>query len=159
MQNNQKKIRHGLRYHRLYKIWNGMVQRCINSKDTGYKNYGAKGIKVCARWHDVKNFIEDMYPSYQEGLTLDRENSNGNYEPSNCRWATKTTQSRNRIVRQSNNKTGYKGVSIGRLNRFTAQIKVNSKTIYIGTFLDKLEAAKAYDKYIIDNNLEHTRNF
>ena len=159
MQNNQKKTRHGYRYHRLYKTWMGMMQRCHSVNNDGYKNYGLTGISVCNEWHNIENFINDMYPTYMEGLTLDRENSKGNYQKSNCRWATKTTQSRNRIVGQSNNKTGYKGVSIFRISRFKAQIKVNSKTIHIGIFLDKLEAAIAYDKYIVDNNLEHTTNF
>jgi len=91
-----------------------------------------------------------MYPTYMEGLTLDRKNSKGNYQKSNCRWATKTTQSRNRIVGQSNNKTGYKGVSIFRISRFKAKIKVNPKTKHIGILINKLEEPIAYNKYIVD---------
>ena len=71
---NPNKIKHGLCGHRLYDTWKSMVHRCNNIKNVAYKYYGGRGIKVCNRWLDVRNFIEDMYPSYQEGLTLDRIN-------------------------------------------------------------------------------------
>jgi len=82
-------ITHGQRYHRLYKTWTGMLRRCSDSNDFGYYNYGGRGISVCNRWKDISNFLLDMYPSYQEGLELDRINVNGNYEPDNCRWITR----------------------------------------------------------------------
>lgn len=85
----ENNIEHGQRKHPLYKMWQGMIRRCCNSKDFGYYNYGGRGIKVCERWLNINNFIEDMYPTYQKGLELDRENNNGNYELSNCRWITR----------------------------------------------------------------------
>ena len=156
---NHKKIKHGLRYHRLYKTWSGMIQRCHQENNSNYKNYGLKGIRVCSEWHNIENFINDMYPTFIEGLSLDRIDSLKDYSKDNCRWATKTTQSRNRVATQSNSKVKLKGVSLNKSGSFIAQIKVNSKKIYIGSFKTDIEAAKAYDNYIICNNLEHTKNF
>ena len=150
----------GLRGHRLYKTWAGMYHRCYNEKNPKYKNYGGRGIRVCDRWHTMSNFIDDMYPSFEEGLTLARINIDGNYEPDNCRWATLTTQNRNTRKIMSTNKSGYRGVYWDKNNnKWRTQIRVNGKTIHIGMFIDLIEGAKAYDQYVIDNNLEHTKNF
>jgi hypothetical protein len=80
---------HGQRKHRLYKTWQGMLRRCNSPNDFGYYNYGGRGIKVCDRWKNINNFLLDMYPTYKEGLELDRINVNGNYELDNCRWITR----------------------------------------------------------------------
>lgn len=74
-----------------------MRQRCNDKNCPSYKYYGARGIKICKKWNDYKTFEEwAMNNGYTEELTLDRINVNGNYEPSNCRWATKKEQSNNR---------------------------------------------------------------
>ena len=157
MKSNKK---HGLRKHRLYNAWNSMMQRCNNPKNPQYKHYGGRGIRVCDEWLDVSNFIEDMHPAFKEGLSLDRINNNGNYEPSNCRWATMTVQGRNTRKIRSNNSTGYRGVSWDKeKNKYRVTIKINNKSINVGSFITDIEAAKAYDQYIVDNNLEHTKNF
>lgn len=150
---------HGLKNHRLYNTWIGIKKRVLNKESNKYKYYGGRGITICDRWLDVKNFIEDMYPTYEEGLTIDRIDSDGNYEPSNCRWATKSVQSRNTRKLFSNNTSGYRGVSFRKLNnKFSSRIAINGKFIQIGYFETAKEAGYAYDKYIIDNNLEHTTN-
>lgn len=152
-------ISHGFSSHRLYHIWDGMIQRCDNYKSTSYKNYGARGITVCERWKDIHNFIEDMYPTFEDGLTLDRIDVNGNYEPNNCRWINSTIQNRNTRILQKNNKTGFRGVSLPKGYRtYRSIIVINKKNIHLGCFNTALEAAYAYDKYVIDNNLEHTTN-
>jgi hypothetical protein len=77
-----------------YKTWDSMLRRCFNSSDVSYKNYGGRGITVCERWKRFINFYEDMGDK-PKGMSLDRVNNNGNYEPSNCRWSTRSQQNRN----------------------------------------------------------------
>lgn len=151
---------HGLGKHKLYSIWNSMMGRCLNENNKDYKHYGARGITVCESWQNPKNFIDDMYPSYQQGLSIDRENNNKGYSPDNCRWANVNTQRRNTRKIISTNTSRYRGVSWSKRDKkWLSIIGVNSKNKYIGYFDNKIEAAKAYDQYIIDNNLEHTKNF
>ncbi len=78
-----------------YNIWKGMKFRCSSAKNKDYKYYGARGIKVCDRWQKFSNFCQDM-GERPPGYSLDRIDFNGNYEPSNCRWATATEQNRNK---------------------------------------------------------------
>lgn len=81
---------------RLYKIWKGMRKRCNNKNSVGYKNYGGRGIGICSEWDNFVNFYDwSIRNNYAESLTLDRINNDGNYEPSNCRWATMKQQSNN----------------------------------------------------------------
>ena len=82
--------------HRLYSTWKSMRSRCNNPNVWCYYLYGGRGIKVCERWNDFLLFLEDMESSFEEGLTLDRKDSDGNYSPENCRWATKEEQSNNK---------------------------------------------------------------
>lgn len=91
-----RSYKHGCESHPLYQVWRGMMARCYDEKSISFKNYGARGIRVTERWHNVRAFIEDMAPR-PPGTTLDRyPNNDGNYEPSNCRWATRSQQAYNR---------------------------------------------------------------
>lgn len=84
------------RKHPLWKTWSGMHQRCNDANCRSYPDYGGRGIAVCERWQSFPNFLEDMEATYFKGASIDRKDVNGNYEPSNCRWATSKEQGRNR---------------------------------------------------------------
>lgn len=75
-------------------VWQGMRQRCNNPKRKDYKHYGGRGISVCERWDNFKNFLEDM-GERPDGFEIDRIENDGNYEPGNCRWVTREVQLRN----------------------------------------------------------------
>lgn len=88
--------KHGLSKLPEYKHWTGMINRCENPGATRFEHYGGRGIKICERWREnFKNFYEDMGPRPAPGYSVDRIDTNGDYEPNNCRWATPMEQSRN----------------------------------------------------------------
>ena len=90
------KTKHGLIRLSEYKAWQNMKARCLNPNDISFKNYGERGIKVCDRWkNSFSNFLSDMGRKTSDQHSLDRINVNGNYEPSNCRWATDIEQNNN----------------------------------------------------------------
>lgn len=101
---NSSSIKHGMaggvtnKVHPLYKAYYGMKARCYNTKDKRYKDYGGRGIVVCSEWMSSFLAFYDwaINNGWRRGITLDRINNNGNYEPSNCRWVSLTVQNRNR---------------------------------------------------------------
>lgn len=146
----ERSTTHGMYHTRTYKIWSGMKRRCLNKNYDGYEKYGGRGITVCNRWLEFSNFLEDMGLA-PEDLTLERVDNSKGYSPSNCIWATHTTQSRNRRV-QKNNTSGVKGVSYDKKNNsYRASIGVNGRVIHLGRFksledakLARKEAEKTY---------------
>lgn len=98
--------KHGMHGTRTYDTWRSMIQRCINTRCPVYDHYGGRGIKVCDRWLNFKNFYEDMGVR-PEGTSIERVDVNGNYEPGKCIWATPKEQSANR---RNNNEIAYDGM-------------------------------------------------
>lgn len=87
---------HGMRHHPAYYSWRGMKSRCSNPKDQKYRVYGGRGIKFDSKWDRFEDFWADMGSTWEPGLTLEREDVNGDYCAANCRWASKLEQARNK---------------------------------------------------------------
>lgn len=88
---------HGAWNHPIFHLWSGMMSRCYDPKDKRYEDYGGRNITVCEEWkHNPNNFIQDMFPTYQKGLQIDRTDNSKEYSPKNCRWATRSEQGRNK---------------------------------------------------------------
>ncbi len=88
---------HGMKQEPEYRIWKGMKDRCLNKSGKDYKNYGGRGITICSQWiHSFLQFYKDMGKRPHKDLQIDRVNNDGNYEPENCRWATRSQQALNR---------------------------------------------------------------
>lgn len=153
---------HNLSKSRIYSIWCNMKSRVLNKNNQRFLDYGDRGIIICSDWiNDFMSFYNwAINNGYKEGLTIDRENNDGNYEPSNCRWVTDYIQNRNKRKLMITNTSGYKGVSyLKKLKKWQCQISIDKKINYLGIFECPIDAAKAYDNYVMENNMENTRNF
>lgn len=148
---------HGFSYHKFYKTWKHMVGRCTNPKIKAYKNYGGRGITVCAEWLDIRNFVawcDLTYPNI-EGYTLDRIDNDKGYNPENCRWTDRTTQNINQRIKK-NNTSGFVGIIWNPLNKnWRASIRFKNEKINLGSHKTIEEAVQARDKYILENSLPH----
>lgn len=113
---------------RLYKIYHGIKQRCKNSKSANYKHYGGRGICICEEWdNDFTMFcLWAICNGYNDNLTIDRIDVNGNYEPNNCKWSTKREQANNR---NSNTMYEYNG-EIHSLSDWALLMGIEHNTIY-----------------------------
>lgn len=129
----KKLLAHGDSKSREYRIWTAMKKRCFNSKCEDYFRYGGRGIKICSRWLKYSDFLNDM-GRCPEKYTIERINNDGDYEPSNCRWASRKEQSHNR--------SSCKMVSVGNFNGCLKAACSHFGVSYY-TALDRLSSGKS----------------
>jgi len=143
----EREIGYDNKLHPLYNTWVGMRQRCNDPKHINYRYYGGKGIRVCKRWNSFQSFIADMGDK-PIGMTLDRIDGDGNYEPTNCMWATGKRQALNQKIRVTN-KTGHKNIHISPSGKYVARRFRPSTGVreYVGTFTTLEQAQEAIDTF------------
>jgi len=152
----KQQTKHGLVNHPLYVKWHNMIQRCENTKDVAYKNYGGRDIKVCKDWHDARIFLKWALPKYKKGLQIDRIDNNGNYEPSNCRFVTSSENIINQRKRKDNT-SGYTGVYWGKSrSKWEVEITYQNKKHHLGLYNTKKIALEVRNNWIIENKTSHT---
>lgn len=161
------KKRHGKAYSSEYSTWKHIKDRCLNPNNDHYHNYGGRGIKVCDRWlESFDNFYEDMGEKPTPEHSLDRKDNDGNYELSNCHWATQKIQSMNQRIRVDN-KSGVKGVYWDKSrDKWAVEIIHKGKKHHIGRYSSLMDATRArrdaelfhwgklYNDYSILDNLD-----
>lgn len=116
---------HGLSKTTEYYSWNAMICRCTHKTHPSYKNHGARGIRVCTRWLKFENFLADMGKK-PKGTTLEREDNDGDYRKSNCKWATRKEQQNNLRV---NRRISFNGKS-RTVAQWARKLGISDQTIY-----------------------------
>ena len=149
-------IHHGWSRTRLYAIHGDMKRRCKNPALRNYKHYGGRGISVCPEWdgeHGFEHFRDwALSNGYKEDLMIDRINTDGNYEPSNCRWVNRSTQNANK---RNIGECEYIGVSKNNATLFfRTTIKQNGKIIFLYMSKSKNDCAAKRNEFIMRNKLQ-----
>ncbi len=143
-------ITHGMRHTRIYRSWNAMKDRCLNFNNKYYKHYGGRGIKVCDKWLKFEGFYEDMRDEYDDNLTIERIDVNGNYCKENCTWIPLNKQSQNRrkhlIVK-------YKGKS-RKVCELAKELDINYHTLYYRLFIYNIPIEIAINPYRLHRRIK-----
>ena len=154
---NSASMKNNSEYQRIYQRWYDIKRRCYNPSRSDFKGYGGRGIKVYEPWiNDFDSFhkyIMSLPMAMLQGLTIDRIENDGNYEPGNLRWATIQTQNLNTRTRKDN-KVKLTGISLKR-GKYESRITSKSKYIYLGFFDTVNEALDVRNLYIVNNNLQN----
>ena len=135
---------HGLRKHPLYSVWANIKTRCFNRNNSHYERWGGRGITMCNEWkNSFKAFYNwAMSNGYQEGLTIDRIDNDGNYEPSNCRWVT--------VKIQNSNKRNVKFITYNGetklLGEWAQILGIKEKTLWMRLYYYNMPIEKAFMK-------------
>lgn len=129
--------KHGLTANPAYQAWRDMMRRCYDGGSDQFCNYGARGIRVCERWHDVGSFYEDMGDRPSSRHSLDRLDVNEDYSKENCRWATPSQQARNKQLHKQLNW----GIEIRGESSYMVRVTVAGSRVCLGTF-DTIEKAR-----------------
>jgi len=152
LQKIDKRFKHGQTYTKLYEQWSHINKRCNNKNDDSFKNYGGKKDNPTKNKFEnflaFKEYLENVLGPAPEGHTLDRINVNGHYEPGNLRWASWSEQNLNRRL-LADKSSQYRGVYWNKnRNKWQANIGINAKMKYLGSFKNELDAAQAFlEKY------------
>lgn len=158
----ERNTKHGLRYHPIYPVWKDMISRCYNPAEKCYESYGGRGIIVCPEWRNTpKQFLlwAETH-GWQKNLQIDRRNNNKGYSPDNCRFVTPSENTLNTRLIFSDNTSGFRGVSWHKqTKKYRADIQVDGKAHWLGTFQTAIEAARARDAFAIEKGLHTPLNF
>jgi hypothetical protein len=145
----EKMTTHGLSKHSLYTVWCNMIGRCYRLSSISYKTYGDQGVSVCPEWKE--NFISfyrwGLSTGWKEGLSIDRIENEGNYEPDNCQFISLGLNVVKQRVLRSTNTSGYKGVHFEMQTKmYRAAITIKGREIKLGRYSNPKAAALVYDK-------------
>lgn len=122
-----------------YVVWACMKRRCLDDRLPAFRNYGGRGIQVCERWADFRNFYADMGPKPSPRHSIDRIDNDGNYEPGNCRWATRGEQ--------CNNRRGNRRITVGDRTMTIAQWS-RATGLPPGTLVRRLDLGWSHERAV-----------
>lgn len=151
---------HGYSGTKLYAVWSGLKSRCLNCDDPGFKDYGGRGITVCAEWvgsfPDFKDFA--LNNGWKPGLRIDRIDNDGGYSPANCRFVTQQENCNNTRI-STRNKTGFRGVHKTRTSFAAGITSTGNCKHYKAGFKTPIEAAIYRDEYCRSHGIHAKMNF